>query len=107
MLGRLGKFLRRFRFPVVIGELENLSKTDAPDTTLLSLRDYFPPDPATRTHATVVVAYPTAEAKRMPLRESFLIVCSPVNFRKDPAQRSGIIALPLPTDKSLRPDLAA
>lgn len=99
MMSALDRILRRFQPPVVVGEVEKFCPTDDPRTVLITLRDEWgrggtPP-------AAIIVAYPAPRAERLMLRRSFVLVCSPVNFRKDPDQRSGIIAIPLRKDNDL------
>lgn len=104
----LSTLFRRFRNPFVLGEITKFSPQNDRETVLLTLRNTFEkaagPKEAPKS---AVVAFSREKAEHMSLRKPFLIVCSPVNYRRDPEQRSGIVALPLPTDEQPRPSLKA
>lgn len=96
----LGNIIRRLKHPVIIGQIEKLQKTDDPETMLITLRDEWFAEDSPYNEGHIVVAYPTRRVETMGLSESFMMVCSPVNYRKNPEQRSGIVAIPLPKDNS-------
>lgn len=83
--------LRRFANPLFIGEMKGVRATAKPETVLLSMRERLDGG----RHHDVVVAYPAENAKAMGLHQPFLMVCLPVNIRKNPEHRSAIAALPL------------
>lgn len=99
-MAALENIARRFQPPVIVGQIEKFQKTNDPETVLITLRDEWVPDDSPRNLGQIVVAYPANRAATMALRESFMMVCSPVNYRKNPDHRSGIVAIPLPKDNS-------
>lgn len=103
----VSNFLRRFQNPIVVGVVNRHKRLPDNETVLVTLSGSFQrsADPKTASGARII-AFPRQTAEHMSLRRPFLIVCSPVNFRRNPDERSGIVALPL-TMETTPPKLRA